>query len=370
MPGVCLRRVLAQRSFAFLFLLSLCASCGFAADYGKVTTQKVAEGVYQFSVSDYGDVGLSGNSIAIIGKDGILVFDTTGTPASARLVLGEIKKITDRPVRYVVNSHWHWDHWGGNEVFKAGYPDAQIIAQEKTREMMMRDSIEWNRDYLATDIPGHIREIDDALAKAKIDGSSPERVARLQALLGADRDFLKQKRNLTNTFPNQVFSESMRIFLDDREIQVLHARAITPGDAFVYLPKEKILLCGDILVHPVPFAIGGTYPSTWIEALKRLKELDPQIILPGHGPAELDQHFLDANLKLFQQVSADVKKAKAAGSTLEQTQELLAKNAAQYAGLLSLDEKSLSSFRALFLDGFVKNCYLELEHPLGGTPGR
>jgi len=345
------------------------ATFAFGSDYGKVTTQKVADGVYQFSVSDYGDVGLSGNSVAIIGTEAVLIFDTTGTPATARVILTELKKISDRPVRYVINSHWHWDHWGGNEVFRAAFPDVQIISHQKTRDMMMHDSIEWNRTYLATDIPEHIQQIDDAIADSN-GSSSAERLARLKNLADADRDFLQQKRTLTSTFPNEVFSDSMRIYLGDREVQVFHARAITPGDAFVFLPVEKVLLTGDILVSPIPFAIGGVYPATWTEALEKLKRLDPKVIIPGHGPAERDQRFLDENVKLFKRVRQDVAHAKASGLSLQQTQKSLENNVAQYAALLTLDEKSLDSFRALFLNGFVKNSYLELEHSLSDTPSR
>jgi cyclase len=366
----CVLRSFVPKYSVLPVLVLLCALSGFAADFGKVTTEKVTEGVYRFSVSDYGDVGLSGNSIAIISSKGVLVFDTTGTPATARVIVAEIKKLTSRPVRYVVNSHWHWDHWGGNQVFKTAFPDVQIISQEKTRELMMHDSIEWNRDYLARDIPDHIKQIEEALAKKKSSGGSPDRIARLVVLLEADRDFLQQKRSLTNTFPDQVFSESMKIFLGGTEIDLFHARAITPGDAFVYLPKERILITGDILVHPIPFAIGGTYPSAWLQALHRLKALDPQTIIPGHGPVQRDQGFLDANLELFQKVLDDVQHAKASGLSLEQTTQQLKKNVAGYATILNLGEKSYESVDGLFLQGIIKNAYLEIDHPLSDTPAR
>jgi cyclase len=355
---VCLRRSLLT------VLVIACCPTAFGVEYGKVTTAKVAEGVYQFSVSEYGDVGMSGNSVAVIGNDAVLLFDTTGTPASARSVLAELRKITKQPVRYVVNSHWHWDHWGGNEVFKAAYPNVQIISHEKTREMMMRDAVEWNRDYLATIIPEHIADVAAAAEKA----SAPTERAHLNELVAADRNFLQQKRSLTNTFPNQVFSESLKIFLGGMEIDILHARAITPGDAFVYLPRERLLITGDILVYPIPFAIGGTYPSDWLESLKRLKALNPVTIIPGHGPAQRDQTFLDANLKLFQQALDDVKSAKASGLSLEQTTQTLEKNVAGYATVLGLEEKSYESVDGLFLQGFIKNAYLEIDHPLSDTP--
>ena len=121
---------------------------------------------------------------------------------------------------------------------------------------------------------------------------------------------------------------------------------------------------------PIPFAIGGTYPASWIETLERLKSLDPAIIVPGHGPAEQNDAFLDANLKLFETVVRDVKHAKAIGLSLDQTMDRLGSKAAEYAAILGLSRELTASFKGLFLNGFVKNSYLELQHPLSDTPSR
>src|SRR5258705_358853 len=72
-----------------------------------------APGIHLFQTVRYGDVGLDGNSIGILSDEGVLVFDANGTPAAARAVLAEIRKLTKQPVRYLVLSHWHWDHWYG-----------------------------------------------------------------------------------------------------------------------------------------------------------------------------------------------------------------------------------------------------------------
>ena len=83
-------------------------------DYGRVTVANVAAGVYLFTTVPYGDVGFGGNSVAIITDDGVVMFDTSGTPSSGEAIHAEVRKLTDKPVIYVINSHWHWDHWGGN----------------------------------------------------------------------------------------------------------------------------------------------------------------------------------------------------------------------------------------------------------------
>src|SRR5690349_8726176 len=86
-----------------------------------ITRTEIAPGVHQFNVASDGYVERL-NSVAIIDADGILVFDTTTRPSTARTILAQIRKLTDKPVRIVVNSHWHPDHWSGNEVFAEANP--------------------------------------------------------------------------------------------------------------------------------------------------------------------------------------------------------------------------------------------------------
>lgn len=97
---------------------------------------QAAEGVYVFVTPPYGDVGFDGNSVAILSSEGVLVFDTNGTKAAAEAVLAEIRKLTDKPVKYVVNSHWHWDHWYGTEVYTQAFPGVTVVAHENTRALM------------------------------------------------------------------------------------------------------------------------------------------------------------------------------------------------------------------------------------------
>jgi cyclase len=80
---------------------------------------------------------MCGNSVAVLTDEGVLVFDSGAVPDTASAILKEIRTLTQKPVRYLVNSHWHWDHWGGNQVFQAAFPDLQIVTHEKTREQML-----------------------------------------------------------------------------------------------------------------------------------------------------------------------------------------------------------------------------------------
>jgi glyoxylase-like metal-dependent hydrolase (beta-lactamase superfamily II) len=350
---------------AFMHFVPKC----YAKDYGKVTGQKVAEGIYLFTTTPYADVGLSGNSVAILSDDGVLVFDSSATPETAATVLAEIRKLTSKPIRYLVNSHWQWDHWGGNETYLAAFPGLQIITHEKTRELMLTVEPRWNHKGLKQDLPQFLDGFEKQIAAAKAKNAPPERIKSAAERLAVDRNFLAQKQSLHKTYPNVTFSDSMTIMLGGREIRVLHAQAITPGDTYLYLPKEQILITGDILLAPYPFAIGGTYPAEWLATLQKFAALEPRVIIPGHGEAETNADFLRGNIAMFQEVMQQVKVAKAKGTTVEQTLEAVGKQNATLAAKIGItDAETTGAFKAYFLDVFVKRAYRELDGPLGDLP--
>ncbi|HEX3584450.1 MAG TPA: MBL fold metallo-hydrolase [Candidatus Angelobacter sp.] len=350
---------------AFMHFVPLCA----AKDYGKVTGQKVAQGVYLFTTTPYADVGLSGNSVAILSDEGVLVFDSSATPETATTVLAEIRKLTDKPVRYLVNSHWHWDHWGGNQTYLAAFPLLQIITHEKTRELMLTVEPRWNDKGLKEDLPQFLDGFEKQIAAARAKNAPAERIKAAEERLAADRNFLAQKQSLRKTYPNVTFSDSMTIMLGGREIQVLHAQAITPGDTYLYLPKENLLVTGDILLSPYPFAIGGTYPAEWRKTLQKFAALEPTMIIPGHGDVETNTNFLRSNVAIFQEVMQQVKDAKTKGMTVEQTLEAVGKQNANLAAKIGItDAETAGAFKAYFLDVFVKRAYRELDGPLGDLP--
>lgn len=362
------KRAGLARSLCLVIALIVVASASSASDSGVVTSSKVAEGVYLFTTSRYGDVGFGGNAVAILTAEGVVLFDTSGTPASGQAILAEIRKLTSKPVLYVVNSHWHWDHWGGNQVFKAAFPGVQFLSSAKNRDLMMNVAVAWNAPGLERDLPNYIAQQKQELQAAEARHAPDAELAKMREILAADEDFLAQKRSVTYTFPNVVFDNAVTLFLGDREIRVLRATAITPGDTYLYLPKEKLLITGDILVNPIPFAVGGSYPKEWIATLQALDALDVDLIIPGHGEVEHDKTYIRQNLKLMQHVYADVKMARADGIPLKQLQDTMAKNAAAYAADIALPEQKLPAFKAYFLEVFVNRAYHEMEKPLGDSP--
>ncbi|MEO8451805.1 MAG: MBL fold metallo-hydrolase [Gemmatimonadota bacterium] len=326
---------------------------------------QAGEGVFVFITAPYSDVGLDGNSVAIIARDGVLVFDSNGTPAAAEAVLGEIRKLTDQPVRYLVNSHWHWDHWYGAEVYRRAFPAIQIITHEATRRMMLGPALVFNQPGLDEQLPQHIAEVEQALKAAEAGGKPPSDLARLRRHVEDDRFFLGAKRAVHHTVANLTYTDSLTIYLGEREIKVLHYdRAVTPGDTFLYLPAEQLLITGDLLVNPISFALSA-YPTSWLNTLERMEALETTAIIPGHGEPLHDKEMLHTNVELLRALLRSGKEAKANGLSAKDA------TAAAYATVhdlmvkLTHDDPQLNgAFRVYMVEWLMQRIYAELDGPL------
>ena len=313
-----------------------------AQGHAQPKTIQAADGIFLFVTPPYSDVGLDGNAVVILSDDGVLVFDANGTPAAAAAVLAEIRKMTRQPVRYLVLSHWHWDHWYGAEVYRQAFPRIQIIAHETTRRLMMGPALAFNQ-------PG---------------------MARLEAHLREDRFFLAQKRGVHHTFPNLTYTDSLTLYLGTRRIQVLHYdRAVTPGDTFLYLPDDKVLVTGDLLINPITFAL-GCYPTGWINTLDRLDRLDARVIIPGHGEPLHDKAILETHLALLRELSRLGKSAKERGLTVPQARAFVKDSVQDLRRQLTHDDAALDEAFGIYLvDWYLHRVYDELDGPLSDEIG-
>ena len=107
----------------------------------KLEIVKLTDGVYSAVYSEYRMDPIEGNSLIVVGDDGVFVLDSGRTPDAAKTMMSEIRKLTDKPVRFVVNSHWHDDHIFGNQAYQEAFPGVRIIAHRSTREDMEQQVI-------------------------------------------------------------------------------------------------------------------------------------------------------------------------------------------------------------------------------------
>jgi cyclase len=334
-----------------------------AAPLAAPVRTEAAPGVHVFATSPYGDVGLDGNSVAIVGDDGVLVFDSNGTPAAAGAVLAEIRALTDLPVRYLVHSHWHWDHWYGAQVYRDAFPGLVVVSHAATRALMAGPALEFNRPGIEQQLPGHIAAVEAELAAA----TAPAEIARLRGHVAQDRFFLEQKRASRPVLADIVFTDRLTLHLGSRVVEVRHhERAVTPGDAWLWLPQDRLIVAGDLLIDPLTFAL-FCYPGGWIATLHALDALDAEVLVPGHGATQHDEEHLHATLALLERELVLARAGKERGEPLDAVlaaaladAEVLALRARLTGGDARLDE----SFALFMVDWFLRRVWQELDAPL------
>jgi cyclase len=288
----------------------------------------VADGVYAAVAAPAYKV--NSNAAIIVNEDGVVVVDSHSKPSAARVLVEQIRGITSKPVRHVINTHFHWDHWQGNEVYPGTYGNVEVITTEITREALQGRGLKRIQDQIRT-VPDEINNLQAEIAAA----TTPERKAQLESDLRQAEDYLIEIKGLRPTLPTLTFENSMRLLKTDREIQLLHlGRAHTEGDLFVYLPKEKVVITGDAVIEWTPF-MGDGYPLDWVHTLKRLEQLDFTQMIMGHGDVA-GKEWLRTFYAYIGDLNEAVKRHAAAGVTLDEIKRLVPEEvASKYEAPLS-----------------------------------
>src|SRR6266446_552162 len=155
-------------------VMDCCSHEGKSVGDARFEIKKVADGVHVAVAAPAYKV--NSNTAIIESDDGVTIVDTHSKPSAARVIVEGLGDITRKPVRFVVNTHFHWDHWHGNEVYPAAYPNAEIITNQITREAMVRKGLKRIQDHVRQ-VPAEIAKLKADLAAARTAGDR----ARLEA---------------------------------------------------------------------------------------------------------------------------------------------------------------------------------------------
>ena len=244
----------------------------------KAKTIKVLKNVYTITSGD----GIDSNTTFIITKEGVIVIDTRPTPAEARKVLAEIRKLTALPIVYTINTHYHGDHTFGNQVFKNS---KTIIAHKNVHNKLIESGQKHLSLFKTFGLPG-IDEVEI-------------------------------------TPPNIIYEKEMEIWLGEYRLQLLyHGKGHTDGDTIIYIDQLRTVITGDLVFNKkIPYT-ADSYIDDWIDSLKYIELLKNETVIPGHGPIGERttiismKHYL---MNLKELVLAQLKDKK----TLKETQEIV-----------------------------------------------
>ncbi len=235
---------------------------------------EVAQGVYCAVAS--GVPYYVSNSVVIVGDDAVAVVDSGAGPDEARVLLAAIRTVTDLPVRYLVDTHFHFDHAFGSEAFVG----ALVIGHDATRALLGPDALQ--KGTVAGFVAGLPGQIEKARAEAE-KASGPQQRADAARRVSALASYRKELADLRVTPPALTFGDRLTLWLGTREVRLLHlGRGHTAGDVVVLLPRERILCTGDLFNGNIGY-MGDAYVLEWAETLGRLHALDFETVIPGHG---------------------------------------------------------------------------------------
>lgn len=242
-----------------------------------ISFDKLAEGVYAYTAEGDPNTGI------IIGDHDVMVIDTQATPIMAADVIRRIREVTDKPIRHVVLSHYHAVRVLGASAYNAD----NIIASQNTYDLIVERG---QQDY-----------------ESEL-GRFPRLFAGVESVPGL-------------TWPNIVFEKSLKMFMGEREVHILHlGKGHTKGDTVVWLPKEKILFSGDLVEYGATPYSGDAYHQEWPHTLDKILELKPEKLVPGRGDAlqtpEMCIKAIEGTRSFITQMYESVKKCKAAGMNL------------------------------------------------------
>jgi glyoxylase-like metal-dependent hydrolase (beta-lactamase superfamily II) len=248
----------------------------------QVTFARLSDNAYAYTAE--GDP----NSGVVIGDDGVMVIDAQATPAMAEDVIRRVRTVTDKPIKYVVLSHYHAVRVLGASAYKA----REIIASQATYEMIK----ERGKEDMASEI-----------------GRFPRLFRGAEAIPGL-------------TWPTMTFDRELTLWMGSLEVRLIHVGAgHTRGDTIVWLPSQKVLFSGDLVEFNAGIYTGDAHLQEWPESLEQLRALRPDKLVPGRGPAlmtaadsvkaiEFTQNFVRA-------LYASAKDGVSAGKNLKQVYE-------------------------------------------------
>jgi glyoxylase-like metal-dependent hydrolase (beta-lactamase superfamily II) len=322
------------------------ASAGGSTSVGQGELSKLAEGVFAQIVSADGDA--VSNSGVVVLDSGVLIFDTHYTLEAGEALLEKVTAASARPVRYIVNSHFHADHTHGNQAFPSV---RQIIGSTNTRrDMLAKDLAALNQTQAI------VQSQVEQLSKELTSEHDARAQAALRAQLNERQAFMRRMSSIRILAPVMTFDDTLTIVDGDRSVQLLYlGKAHTDDDIVLYLPQEKIAFLGDIFFHDAIPNVEDASILEWMKTLQEVLKLDARMFVPGHGPVGA-RRDLEGVLNYFEDLKALVEPAVAHGESLE-----------QFLGEVRLPAKYSSFSFQKFFPANVQKLYAEIKASQPGT---
>ena len=297
--------------------------------------QKAAHGVY-FAQARPQTVINCNAAIFVRSKD-VVVVDAHSKPSAAAALIAQIKReVTPKPVRYVINSHFHWDHTQGNHAYRASGEKIDFIATSATKQLMSDMAMARMKASIDA-VPVQIDAMEGQAAKANSAEEKAfcaEQIRQLKAYQAEMKDYAPELPTITFDKSYVLNDTAFDLHLD------FHGRAHTAGDVFAFCPQRRAIATGDASHGWLPF-IGDGFPKFWPRTIDEVAKADFKYVLGGHGPLQSDRTVMMNQRNYIEELAEKVEQAKQAGQSLAEMQKRIT-----VASLRSLQSNGYETFLA------------------------
>ena len=256
-------------------------------------------------------LAVNSNSLIVVRDTDVVVVDAQFTRAATRETIAAIRKLTDKPLRYVINTHWHDDHVAGNQVYQDSFPSVRLVMHRNTAADLATLGVTNRRNQLEG-APPAIERFERLLAmNLGIDSTKATPMEReaIESAVRIVRQYVAEARAFRSITAMDTVHRRMTLGQGPNQIDLLwFGLGNTRGDLVVHLPARGIVATGDLVVAPVPLAF-NSHPSSWIKVLDSLLALNPRLIVPGHGPVMRDLQYVRSVRGWLDRINREVSQA-------------------------------------------------------------
>jgi len=279
--------------------------------------QKVADGIYAAIARPTAIINC--NAAIFEGASEIVVVDAHSTVTAATSLVAQLRRdVTSKPVRYIVNTHFHGDHVQGTPTYKRIAPHADVVASEATRQRLAEDDGRGVRQAVE-----QARKTLDAHRQKAGAANSAEEKAYWRKMADEVASFIAEMKDYVPELPAVTFDHDLILRDQAHDLHLaFRGRGHTEGDIFVYCPQKKVVAAGDLLHSFSPY-IGDGFPKEWPRTLDNLAGFGWEKAIGGHGSVHQDRRRLADMRAYLEELAEVVGKAKSEGRPLQEVQKMV-----------------------------------------------
>jgi cyclase len=272
--------------------------------------QKVADGIYFAHARP--QAMLNCNAAIFVRSKDVVVVDAHSKPSAAASLINQIKReITEKPVRYVVNTHFHWDHTQGNHAYRLTGEKVDFIGSSATKQLMSSLAVARMKASVGA-VPQQNRAARSTSAAEK--AFCADQISQLQAYQAELKDYTLELPTITFDTSYLLRDPAFDLHID------FHGHSHTAGDVFVFCPQQRAIATGDAIHGFLPNIADG-FPRLWPGTIDAVGHSDFKYIMGGHGPLQADRTMMINQRNYIEELTGKVAKGKEAGLSLAEMQQ-------------------------------------------------